>query len=178
MFEFLLLHRLLLLTVVTSVSAVANCSILLCIIFEEIAFYHIVPIFSTEWLCINCSVSLVHVFEYEMHRFDRKKHIERKPNSIWERLKLHACNRQNGKTFASYFFLCSMHANRWYFFDFLAYFRWLFLHWNEQIKNFTHSFYSYIAEKSCFKTAKQWLGVQRAMCIEQNIEMSEMNLIV
>lgn len=123
MFEFLLLHRLLLLTVVTSVSAVANCSILLCIVFEEIAFYHIVPIFSTEWLCINCSVSLVHVFEYEMHRFDRKKHIERKPNSIWERLKLHACNRQNGKTFASYFFLCSMHANRWYFFDFLAYFR-------------------------------------------------------
>lgn len=105
------------------VSAVANCSILLCIIFEEIAFYHIVPIFSTEWLCINCSVSFVHVFEYEMHRFDRKKHIERKPNSIWERLKLHACNRQNGKTFASYFFLCSMHANRWYFFDFLAYFR-------------------------------------------------------
>lgn len=105
-------------------------------------------------------MSFVHVFEYEMHRFDRKKHIERKPNSIWERLKLHACNRQNGKTFASDFFLCSMRSNRWYFFDFLAYFRWLFLHWNEQIKNFTHSPYSYMAKKVVLKPPNNdWLCI-------------------
>lgn len=91
-------------------------------VFMDIAFYQIISIFSTEWLCINCIVSykcckmrcIVLVAAY-------KKHTLTLPSYILERLKLQRLKLTKWEKFRSNFFLFRTIDWSVVFFDFLAF---------------------------------------------------------